>query len=278
MAHTTTTSAKAWSPDLHVFDPGDSVPQSLILRAATVAGTIEGDEPRVRIAWANDAAATFVPEGAEIPEADPTLDEVTVATGKVSQLLRVSREQHAQAGAAGLLSQSVARAITRKADEAFMGAEGEGVNDLDGILRTAGVHTGTIGADLDALADAFGEIEAAGGSPSVIVASPSAWSALRKLKTGEGSSAALLGAGSADQERLLFGVPVVTSPSVPAGDLAVVDATAVAAAVGTVQVATSYERFFESDSVALRATWRIGWAVQHADRLAKLTVGSADEG
>lgn len=270
---TTTTSAKAWSPDLHTFLPSDVIPEALILRGSTVAGSIEGDEPAVRIPWVNDAEADFVAEGDTIPEADPTLDEITVRTAKVSQLVQISREQYGQTEAAGLLSESVRRAVVNRANRAFMTEDGAGISGLTGVLHTPGVHDGgNIAANLDPLADVLGLIEEAGGAANLIVASPSAWSALRKLKTGEGANSALLGAGTEDTERRLFGVEVVTSPAVTAGSIAVLDSTAVASAVGQVQVATSLDRYFENDAVAVRATFRLGWAVQHADRLARLTV------
>lgn len=274
---TTTTSAKAWSPDLHTFLPSDVIPEALLLRGSTVAGVIEGDEPSVRVPWINDAAADFVAEGATIPEADPTLDEVTVSTAKVSQLVQVSREQYGQGNAAALFSESVRRAVVNRANTAFMTEDGAGINGLTGVLHTPGVHDGgNIAANLDPLADVLGLIEEAGGSANLIVASPSAWSALRKLKTGDGANSALLGAGTEDTERRLFGVEVVTSAAVSAGSLAVIDSTAVASAAGSVQVATSLDRYFENDAVGVRATWRLGWAVQHADRLGVLTVGSTE--
>lgn len=275
MAQTTTGSAKAWSPDLHAFTPSDVIPEALVLRGSTVAGVIEGDEPAVRVPWISDADADFVAEGDSIPEADPALNEITVSTAKVSQLVQVSREQYGQGAAASLFSESVRRAVVNRANRAFIAEDGTGINGLTGVLNTTGIHDGgAITADLDPLADVLGLIEEAGGSANLIVASPSAWSALRKLKTGEGANSALLGAGTEDTERRLFGVEVVTSSAVTAGSIAVLDSTAVASAAGSVLVATSLDRYFENDAVGVRATWRIGWAVQHADRLAKLTVGT----
>lgn len=116
----TPTSAKAWSPDLTAVAPRDAVPDALVLLTSTVAGRVEGDEPAIRVMFVDDAAATFVAEGAPIPEADPDLAETLVYTGKVSQLLRLSREQFVQPNAQQLLAESVRRAVTKAANTAYI--------------------------------------------------------------------------------------------------------------------------------------------------------------
>src|SRR5699024_2574096 len=72
----------------------------------------------------------------------------------------------------------------------------------------------------------------------------------------------------------LLGVEVVTSAAVPEGQLIVVDQNAIASAVGPFEVFQSEHQYFEYDSIAIRATWRIGWAVQHADLIAVVNVGT----
>ena len=105
-----------------------------------------------------------------------------------------------------------------------------------------------------------------------IIASPSAWGAVRKLKTGEGRADTLLGAGTSDIEKRLLGIPVLTSNAMPAGELLVVDRLAIVSAVGPVMVATSADYYFNSDSIALRCTWRFGANLVHPDRIALLSV------
>jgi HK97 family phage major capsid protein len=278
--HTTVTSDKAWSPDLHTFAPSDVIPDALVLLTSNVAGSIEGDEPAVRVAYVDDDAAEFVAEGAPIPESDPELAETLVHTGKVSQLIRLSREQWSQAGAANLLSESVRRAVVKRANEAYISQAAPtapAVTPPAGLLNIAGtIDGGAIAGDLDALADAFAAIEGNGGTATHIVASPSAFGYLRKFKTGTGAATSLLGAGTADMARRLLGVPVLTSAAVPAGGLLVIDRLAVVSAVGTVQVATSEHLYFDSDSIALRCTWRFGANLVRPDRVAKLTVTDPD--
>ena len=108
---TTVNSAKAWAPDLYEFAPADVIPEALILQCTTQAGRIEGDAPSVRVAYVDDDEATFTAEGQVIDGAEPSLSEVLVHTAKITQLVRLNREQYAQEGTADQLSQSVARAF-----------------------------------------------------------------------------------------------------------------------------------------------------------------------
>ena len=117
---TTLNSAKGWSPDVVGFAPTEVIPDALILQTSTVSGRIEGDEPVVRVIYVDDDEAEFVAEGAEISEADPGLNEVLIATGKVAQLVRISREQYGQGGASGLISESVRRAVVNRANQAYL--------------------------------------------------------------------------------------------------------------------------------------------------------------
>ena len=104
--HTTPNSTKAWSPDLTAVAPTDAVPDALVLATSLVVGRVEGDEPAVRVQYVDDDTAGFVAEGAAIDEAEPDLAEVLVHTGKVAQLIRLSREQFTQPNASSLLSES----------------------------------------------------------------------------------------------------------------------------------------------------------------------------
>ncbi|MEY9260421.1 HK97 family phage major capsid protein [Brevibacterium epidermidis] len=278
---TTLTSSKGWSPDLHFFPAAEIIPEALIMQTSTIAGAIEGDEPAVRVPFVDDAEADFVAEGETIPESDPTLAEVVVHTGKVSQLIRVSREQLSQPNASERLSESVARAVTNRANEAYLSQPAPtspattpptGLLNIDGII-----DGGTIDTDLDVLADAFASIETNKGTVTNIIAAPDAWGSLRKMKTGTGNATTLLGAGTNDATKMLLGVPVITSHAAPSGTLVVMDRTAVVSAVGDLQVQSSDQVYFTSDSIGIRCTWRFGQNFVRPNRVAKLTVTPPEE-
>lgn len=275
---TTLTASKAWRPDQNVFNPAEAVPDALILEHSTVAGVIEGDAPALRVAYVTDDTAQFTAESAEIPEANPALDEVLVYTAKITQLVRLSREQFHQQGTAGELSMSVQRAITKKGNQAFLTQPkptGSNTAPPAGILNIPGIVQGDpITANLDPLIDLVAGLESNGGTPTGILLDPLAWATLRKIKTGAGRETALLGAGTNDSVKMLLDLPVTVTSALSANSGIVLDSSAIASAVGPVNVATDESVYFTSDSVALRATWRIGWNVVKANRIGKFSLTS----
>lgn len=279
--NTTGTTANAWSPDLREFAPAQAVSDAIILQASTVAGEVQGDAPMLRVAYIDDAAAQFTVEGATIPESDPEFDEVLVATGKITQLVKLSHEQYEQDGTAEQLSASMQRAVIRKADEAFLAQPAPttpAVTPPAGLLNINGIETGDAVTDnLDALIDLIATLEGNGSTPSHIILDPTGWASLRKIKTGTGSAAALLGAGTSDAARVLLDLPVLVTPALTAGTGLVLDRNAIVSAVGPVRVAHSDDAYFGNDAHAVRVTWRIGWNVVRPDRIGSFTVTAPAE-
>lgn len=275
-AVTTPTTPTAWSPDVTFYRADEVVDAALIMQIGTFAGSIEGDAPSVRVPWVRtDPEASFTPEGEVIPEGTGSFDETVITTSKLASLGRFSRETLAQPSAAQLIINSMRRGLTDKADRAFLGSEGDPV----GLLGVDGVNDGgVIGADLDALADALVTIESAGGTASAIVAAPDAWGALAKMKSGADSAQPLLGAGTEATERRLLGVEVRTTDAMPANTLLVLDSASVLTVHGQVQLARSEHAHFDSDTVAIRLLFRVGWAVMRPERLVRLTTTGVAEG
>lgn len=273
---TTLTSAKAWAPDQNAFSPGDAVPDALILAHSNVAGVIEGDAPVMRVAYIDDAAATVSVEGVAIDEANPALSEATIHTAKITQLVKLSQEQYRQAGTAQELAQSVQRAIVTKSNSLFLAqaAPGGGATaPAAGLLNVPGIEDGgAVAGNLDALVDLVALLEANGGTPTGILLSPIAWASLRKFKTATGSELGILGAGTNDAEKRLLDLPVTVSSALGTNTGLVIDRNAIVSAVGPVRVDTDESVYFNSDSVALRATWRTGHNAVRPDRIGKFTV------
>lgn len=280
MAFTATTinSSGAWRPDGYAFAPVDVLPDALVIQCSTKAGTIEGDQPVVRVAFVDDDDADFVAEGADIPEAEPSLSEVLVATGKVSQLVRLSNEQYAQAGTADQLAQAVARAITRRADVAFvaeLAPTPPALAPAPGLLNVANIVEGDpVTTDLDALVDLIAELQSNLSAPSHILLDPLGWAEFRKLKVAADSNASLIGAGTNDAEAMLLSLPVIVNNALPAYSGLVIDRSAIVSAYGDLQVNTSMDQYFSSDSVGIRATWRIGHNVVRPERIGKFTISA----
>ena len=273
---TTHDSASAWSPDITAVAPTDAVPDALILNTSTVAGDIEGDAPLVRVQYVDDADASFTAEGEYITEEEPGLSERVVPTGKVTQLIKLSREQWAQPNANELLSASVARAVTKAGNKAYLdqpAPTAPAVTPPAGLLHIPGIiNGGAVDEDLDGLVDLLALLATNDSTPSHIVLSPTAWASMRKFKTGVDYNTSLLGTGATDAQRFLLDLPVIVTPAAPADAGLVIDNTAVVSAVGPVMVATSVHAFFGADSIAVRCTWRFGANAVKPNRIGKFTV------
>src|SRR5699024_10033455 len=193
---------------------------------------------------------------------------------KVATVSKFSREQLSQPEVPEIVLHSLKRSVSTYANNAFITNA-----DTDyplGLLEQAHHDGGAVDANLDALVDARAHIQTAGGNPTLILASPSSWAALSKLKTADTSNQTLLGAGTEAGDMSILGVPVVVSPALPDTSLVMLDRSAALSAVGQVAIARSDDAFFASDIVAVRATLRVGWKVMHSDRIVALTAG--DEG
>ncbi|BBZ38733.1 phage major capsid protein [Mycobacterium conspicuum] len=273
MAFTATTpnSAAAWRPDLYSFAPETVIPSALIFSITTVSGQIEGDAPSLRVAYADDATAEFIDEAAEIDEAQPDLAEALVYTKKIALLIRMSREQYTQNGTDEHLSNSVARSMVYKADNALLAQPAPtspAVAPATGLCNTSGLVTQSgVADDLDALVDLEATVRANRGFPTVWVLAPDTWAALRKLKIGSSYNSTLLGAGTDDAEPRLLSIPVLVNPEAPSMTGLLIDPRAIVSAVSPLMVATSADMYFNSDSIGVRALMRTGHAVVRPDRV-----------
>lgn len=278
MATLTTAAADyPWRPDSVFFSPPDVVGDALLLQTSTVAGSIEGDTPSVRVAFVTDAeSASYVNEAAEITDDAPDLDEVVLHAKRISRLVTLSTQQYRQAQTAEQVSMSVARDIIQKADNAYLGDASS--QPSTGLLNVTGVvNGGEVDGDLDALVDLIATLENNGAHPSGIIVDPKTWANLRKLKVGgDQINASLLGAGTTDAAPLLLSLPVLRSRWLPSNTGLVIDRTQVVSAVGPVEVAVSEHAAFKSHAVVMRATWAVGWSVVRPNRLGKFTVADGD--
>lgn len=278
---TTTGSPKAWGLDVLGIKPDQIIPTALIMTATSKAGFVEGDEPAVRVpAVLVDDEIGFVPEGAPIPESDQELDELVIHTGKIAQLIKVSREQLAQPDALTTILHGQRRDLTAKADRAFLTqpAPVAPANTPPAGLLEYASDAGEIDGNLDALIDAQTLVHSTGGdvsgedNPVIVIASPNSYAYVRKLRKGTGSNENLLGAGVEVGPPFLLGMPVYVKNSMPDDKIVVLDKSQVLSAYGDVQLARSDEFFFGSDNVALRATFRFGVGVLDPQAVQVLTL------
>jgi HK97 family phage major capsid protein len=272
----TPTSAAAWRPDHYEFAPEDVLSQAAIIQTTTRAGEIEGDAPSVRVAFVDDASAENVDEAATLTEAAPALSEALIWTTKIAEHLRISREQYSQPSTPDQLSASAARSVVRKADKNLLtqaAPAGPDTAPAAGLLQWPGiVDGGPITENLDGLIDLIAELEINLATPSHLILGPLAWAEARKWKSALTYNSNLLGAGTSDAHPMMLSLPVLVNKAITDYSGLVVDSRAVISAYGTVIVATSKDRYFDSDSIGLNILWRTGHTVPRPNRLGKFTL------
>lgn len=179
----TNTNKGAFS-DISYLPAQETLPTALIYNAATPTTTIEGDAPQIHIPFiATDPAAAIVGEGNEIGETDPQLTELTVGTNKISVLTVLSRESYFAGGVADMVTESVRRAVIQKADAVFC-ANPATAGQPTGLINIPDIlNAGVVTTNLDTIVDALATLQTNGATPTHILASPTAWASLQKLKT-----------------------------------------------------------------------------------------------
>ena len=208
-----------------------------------------------------------MPEGQPIPESDQELDELAIHTGKIAQLIKVSREQLSQPDALTAILNGQRRDLTAKADRAFLQqpAPVAPANTPPAGLLHFAQDAGPIVGNLDALIDAQTLVNSVGDVsgedlPVIVIASPNSYAYVRKLRKGTGATSISWARVSRWGRRTCSACP--RSKSMPDNKIIVLDRSQVLSAYGDVQqVARSDEFYFGSDNVALRATFRFGVGV-----------------
>lgn len=263
-------------PNISFIPAADALPDLLLLSNSTLGPQIEGDAPNVRIPYVSeDVDADFVAEGAEIPEASPELDELVVPTRKVGTLSVISREAYSHDGVGGLLTDSLQRSVTTKADRVFI-ANPVTTGQPTGLVNHPGITDGgqITPSDFSAILTAIATIAAKGSRPSAIITGYDTWATILGAAYSDGTPKLSPDQANAPSP-LLYGLPVILNTAVPADTLLIMDKTQVLVSTTTVQVATSTERYFERDSIGVRVSIRLGFGILHPDRIAKLTVAES---
>ena len=142
--HTTSTAAGAWRPDIYTFAPTDVVPEALILQCSTVASEIEGDEPVMRVAYVTTTKRSS-PRGIGDPQRGARALKYRCTAQNAHSLLSSPNEQYNQTNTASQLAQSVSRAVTRRANLAFVAEPAPippAVAPVAGLVNVASVVQG----------------------------------------------------------------------------------------------------------------------------------------
>jgi HK97 family phage major capsid protein len=231
-----------------------------------------------------DPSAAWVAEGAEIPASDLTTNELVIAPSKVAGLSVITSElaEDSSPEASTQVGAGLARDIARKVDAAFFG--GVAANTPSGLASlTVGagnvqdIAAGTAPTNLDAFAQAQMLAGNVGAELTAFVANPITALVLANLKEATGSGKPLLEADpTKPTRRMIFGVPVLTSPEAPVGTIWGMSSARVTTVVRRdAEVKADRSVFFTSDRVAVRATCRIGFAFPHTAALVRIRLAAS---
>ena len=182
------------------------------------------------------------------------------------------------------VGRGLARDIARKVDAAFFGdGTAQGGEQPDGLaalpVGAGGVQdiaAGTAPTDLDAFAEAQMLAANVGTQLTAFVTNPVTALVLANMKEATGSGKPLLQPDPTQPtRRVIFGVPLLTSPEAPVGTVWGLPAERVVTAVrrdADVQADRSVS--FTSDRVAVRATCRVGFGFLHTAALVRIRLAA----
>lgn len=252
--------------------------ESVAMAVSTVVHT-ESASFRIPIIT-SDSAAAWTPEGAEIEATMPGVDELDVIPKKLAALTIVSNElaNDSSPEAQQVVGDSIARDIARKIDAAYF--TDTTLNGPSGIESVAYqlVSAGSAFTDLDPFSEAISKAETVGAQITAWVAHPVTLLALSRLKKlTAGSNEPLLQPDpTLPTRRQILGIPVHWSQYVDEGAVwGITAARAFVVVRQDVDLVVDESRYFERDSVGIRATLRVGFGFPHAQALVRVAAGGS---
>lgn len=257
-----------------------------VLPGAVRPLTIEGLFPSIPVAtnafeyvaesgFVNGAA--FVAEGAQKPFGSVDFELKTGTIKTIAHMARVSKQLLADAAAlAAYINQRMVYGVDLTVEDELVTGDGTGQH-LSGILNEGnytahGQSLTTLGSDatlFDLILAAKTQVEASFFRPNVILLNPTNWSKMQMTKNKSGDY--YLGHPASVAPKTLWGLPVWTTPAIPADKFLVGDFTQ-AATLWTRQgmVVEAFEQDVdnvEKNLVTIRAERRLGFGVERATAL-----------
>lgn len=184
------------------------------------------------LSWTNDAAETK--EGATKPESDLTFELVDAPVRTIAHWIKVSKQVMEDAPAlSGYIDRRLRHGVQQRLQAQIINGNGTSPN-ISGILD-AGNYTVSTAATADTVIDFANrmkyQIINADYEADVFLMNPTDWGTLERKKrtdngyiAGDGGAVAYINNGT---QMLLWGLPVIVHPAVPAGTLVCMSLAAV---------------------------------------------------
>lgn len=254
---------------------GSFAPLTLRQLIPTIAVTSNAVNSLRESAWTNDAAE--VAQTAAKPESDITFAPYNVVIETVAHWIKVSNQLLADAPAvASYIDTRLRDGLAQRIDKQILLGDGTSPN-LSG-LTDAGNFTAFTASSGANLAESINKAKynrwALGEVVDTVVVNPADWAALELLREGAGTGAYLYGMPGTNAQMSVFGVQVVLSANMPAGQF-LIGSLRSAATIYQRQGAVVEMGFvnddFTKNLVTIRAEERLGLAV---DRPAAIMYGA----
>lgn len=254
--------------------------QSIAMQVASVV-TTSSETFRIPIVT-DDPTAGWYADGAEIADDRLGTDEINVAPAKVAALTIISNElaQDSSPDAQRVVGEALARDLARSMDAAFFGSVAppapSGLGALTGIGTVDDVGTW---ADLDPFLEAQYAADAQGRTITGWVTNHTDALELAKLRDATDSNRPLLGDPVEGTRRRLAGADLYVSPYVPAGTVYGIprDVAMIVRRTDTT-LTVDASRYFERDSLGVRATMRVGFGFPHPAAIVRVTLDAIGSG
>jgi HK97 family phage major capsid protein len=227
---------------------------------------------------ADSYLGSWVSENEQIPEQDPTYDQVVLLPAALRSLKimhRVSNElvRHAVINIGSALQASLTMRVALALDYAFLLGTGAS-NTPKGMLNMSGIQTTAIGGaiTIDALHDAHTLGLAANAKPSQWFCSPHVFNTLRKQKASTSGVYLLQPDPQEANAYRLLGVPIAVTTQMPDDEIILADMSQIAVGrdLGTT-VTLLPELYANFDQLGLRVVARYDIAPLNAAGIVALT-------
>lgn len=227
--------------------------------------------------------AAFVAEGAQIADGNVAFDEVTLLPSTLKglkTLVRLSNELIRQSvvGLESVLRTRLVTDVGQALDAALWDGAGTS-NTIKGILRSAGIATGTLDlTDPDSLIDGLAKAQGNKVSPTHWVMTAASFAAIRKVKVGTTDKRYVIDPNTIQNgtDLRLLGLPVIVTDNIPAvstkARVALVDMSKVVVARDVnAEVKILDQTWGDYDSIGIRVVSRWDTALLQGKAVTLLT-------
>lgn len=245
--------------------PGSFAPLTLRQLIPTIAVNVNSVKSLRELAWTN--AAAEVAQAAAKPESALTFEEYDVTIQTIAHWIKVSNQLLADAPAvAAYIDTRLRDGLAQRVDRQILLGDGTSPN-LSGLTDAGNftAFTATSGANLvESINKAKYNRWAVGEMVDTAVVNPADWAAMELAREGTGTGAYLYGAPGVSGNMSAFGVQIVISANMPAGQFLVGslrNAATIYQRQGAVVEMGFVNDDFTKNLVTIRAEERLGLAV-----------------